>query len=728
MSDLARLVIAVDSGDARAAKRDLDALAGSGDKLMGVMRGLASAIGVSALAKQLFDVNKEFQQLQAQLVTVTGSAEAADSAFRFLEQFAQDTPFQLNEVTQAFTRLKATGLDATAEALTNWGNLASANSKNILDTIQAVTAASFGETETMKQYGIIIRNLGDSVAITFKGATTQVKNSSSAIYAELQKLAAANFAGGMKRQMDTLGGVASNLVDTWQSLLRAVGNTGAGSGIIAGIRALTDWLDKAKRSLLELATLPAWWEFIDSINLAARQVFGLATQILNLGAAVGEAGVQSGFFARIWQGIALLVAGVRDTVTLMTNAWRQAMADLYSGLTVAVSGYRMLIDAMPDSVKKKLGIDPETIYQVAMLEIKLGDLAVAADKVATETAATATSAYEEVMQGIEESSALAIQRAEEIKKMLGAAPGTLPAGGGNPDQASAQELMRRAQFLKALKEEASTLGLTAEETKYYAAQQLHLEKNTFVLEYLNRMRNYREMLDEIKFAEDQRIEAERESTKIATDRINRMFDLKNTIDSTTQAEMDRARGVKDLNDMLRLEMITEQEHARGMDILNRKYQDMVPVWTEMFGNLKDTIQDWSRSSTEAFLDLAFKGKAAFSDLITSMLRDLARLAVQRNVMQPLFSYLGNAINSYGGDTGPTTTANTTGFIDNAPVSSIQSGGAKVATNINVTVNTGKGEVDTQGQSGTELGRKLDAAVKAVMLNEMRPGGLLAARA
>ena len=31
-----------------------------------------------------------------------------------------------------------------------------------------MSAASFGETETMKQHGIIIRNLGDSVAITFK--------------------------------------------------------------------------------------------------------------------------------------------------------------------------------------------------------------------------------------------------------------------------------------------------------------------------------------------------------------------------------------------------------------------------------------------------------------------------------------------------------------------------------------------------------------------------------
>ena len=55
-----------------------------------------------------------------------------------------------------------------------------------------------------------------------------MKNSSSAIYAELQRLAAANFAGGMKRQMETLGGVASNLVDTWQSFMRAVGTKGLG--------------------------------------------------------------------------------------------------------------------------------------------------------------------------------------------------------------------------------------------------------------------------------------------------------------------------------------------------------------------------------------------------------------------------------------------------------------------------------------------------------------------
>ena len=41
-------------------------------------------------------------------------------------------------------------------------------------------------------------------------------------------------------------------------------------------------------------------------------------------------------------------------------------------MALAVSGYRMMPDSLPASVQKRFGIDPQTIYQVAMLEIKLG--------------------------------------------------------------------------------------------------------------------------------------------------------------------------------------------------------------------------------------------------------------------------------------------------------------------------------------------------------------------
>ena len=53
---------------------------------------------------------------------------------------------------------------------------------------------------------------------------------------------------------------------------------------------------------------------------------------------------------------------------------------------------------------------------------------------------------------------------------------------------------------------------------------------------------------------------------------------------------------------------------------------------------------------------AFKGGRPSRIWITSMLRDLARLAVQRNVMEPLFGHLAGAISSgFGGSTGTTAT-------------------------------------------------------------------------
>jgi len=55
------------------------------------------------------------------------------------------------------------------------------------------------------------------------------------------------------------------------------------------------------------------------------------------------------------------------------------------------------------------------------------------------------------------------------------------------------------------------------------------------------------------------------------------------------------------------------------------------------------------------------------------------------------------------------------------------GGNQMNTNITVNVNNGQAQSNATGSNSSELGRKLEGAVKQVIVGELRPGGLLASR-
>lgn len=76
-----------------------------------VMAGYAGAVvGAAAL---LVRPAAQFEQLKVQLTNLEGSAEGADRALRWIEDFATKTPLQLEDTVSAYARLKAFGIDPT---------------------------------------------------------------------------------------------------------------------------------------------------------------------------------------------------------------------------------------------------------------------------------------------------------------------------------------------------------------------------------------------------------------------------------------------------------------------------------------------------------------------------------------------------------------------------------------------------------------------------------------
>lgn len=200
---------------------------------------LFAAFAVAGALKSVLSVTAEFQKLNAQLVTVTGSQAAANAQFKILQEFAAKTPFQLNEVVGAFVKMKALGLDPSEKAIASFGNTASAMGKSLNQFIEAVADASTSEFERLKEFGIKAKQEGDRVSLTFQGMTTTIGNNAQEITKYLQDIGENQFAGAMAREADTLGGAWSNLQDSAAQLANAIGTVLAPT-VITIARALSD--------------------------------------------------------------------------------------------------------------------------------------------------------------------------------------------------------------------------------------------------------------------------------------------------------------------------------------------------------------------------------------------------------------------------------------------------------------------------------------------------------
>lgn len=183
--------------------------------LKNMVGGFISLTALIGGTKALVETNRDFEKLRAGLVTATGSTENMEVAWASLMKYAKDTPYGIQQVTESFTKLVNYGLTPSMEALTSYGDTASAMSKSLDQMIEAVADAATGEFERLKEFGIRAKNNGDTITFMFRGVATTVKNSSAEIEQYLINLGKTNFGGGMARQMATLDGAIANMSDTW---------------------------------------------------------------------------------------------------------------------------------------------------------------------------------------------------------------------------------------------------------------------------------------------------------------------------------------------------------------------------------------------------------------------------------------------------------------------------------------------------------------------------------
>lgn len=353
---------------ARGVGREMKKMARS----VSIVKTAFAGLGAALVLKKIIDTSVEFQNLQSSLITVTGGIAQADKAFALIKEFAATTPFDLKQVTGAFIKLKALGMDPSAKALRSYGNTASAMGKSLNQMIEAVADAATGEFERLKEFGIKSKSEGDKVTFTFQGVSTQVGKNAAEIEGFLRKIGDIQFAGAMERQAKTIGGALSNLGDAFAIFQNEIGKGGFAQAIADVARELSAATNGSKSLAREIGAalgsavrgtavavrliannmreLTAALAAMVALKMAGI-VLGLAQAFIALAVAMRAAWVAGGLFASVMAGMKKGLLGIAAAAAAFAGVMflfkksgpaleeaKQALADLTAASQGAAAG------------------------------------------------------------------------------------------------------------------------------------------------------------------------------------------------------------------------------------------------------------------------------------------------------------------------------------------------------------------------------------------------------
>ena len=230
-------------------KKDLKRLekqnSGVGESFSKLGRLIGTVFAGAALAK-ITGTIRTFEDLEATLKAVTGSAELAKDSFDLITKFTATTTFQLEEVSGAFITLVNAGIAPTTDALQDIGNIAAARGKDIRDVAQAICNATTGEMEMLKQLGIIARVDGEKLNVTYKGVSETIERSADSIVGFIRNLSQQEFPTAIEERSNTLSGAISNLQDNISLFFMAIGDSGFKKSMTDLTKFLIDQVNNAR--------------------------------------------------------------------------------------------------------------------------------------------------------------------------------------------------------------------------------------------------------------------------------------------------------------------------------------------------------------------------------------------------------------------------------------------------------------------------------------------------
>lgn len=247
--------------------------------LAGMFGAFAAGASIVTFTKNIIEATRAQEQLDRQLLQVTGNTEKASQAMRQLEKIAANAPFTVDQLTESFVSLKRKGLDTSAEALTGYGNLASGFGKSLGEVTAAVESAAMGQTRALREFGIVAKTEGENLILTFNGVSTTVRNNGQDIQRYLADLGNTRFAGAMGAELNTLSGQFAKLTENIDNLFEQ--NAEA-------VSPFKDALVDLNKTISDPAFKSAFDQLAAVAINAFSQMLGAITKVINATQYLGE--------------------------------------------------------------------------------------------------------------------------------------------------------------------------------------------------------------------------------------------------------------------------------------------------------------------------------------------------------------------------------------------------------------------------------------------------------
>lgn len=325
----------------------------STDRLGSSLKGLVLGAGVVGLGREVIRTTANFEKMEAVLTNTLGSNSAAQNSMRMITDFAERTPFQVDELTGAYVKLANRGFTPAMAELTKLGDLASSTGQGFDQLAEAILDAQTGEFERLKEFGITARKSGDQVTFNFKNQATQVQFTDRAIRDYIVSLGELNGVQGANAAIAaTTGGQISNLKDKLTGLYLTIGQNlkpaiseviGIAGGLIDRTKEAVIWLGKNQEVVYGVGA--ALGVLVTHLGVAKLATIGLnlAMAANPIGLVVTSIGVLVGAIVYAWnkfEGFRGAIYGIGEVFKQVFKNIAGIAKDVFGGLATAFEGLR----------------------------------------------------------------------------------------------------------------------------------------------------------------------------------------------------------------------------------------------------------------------------------------------------------------------------------------------------------------------------------------------------
>lgn len=333
---------------------------------------IVSTIGLTRLIGNTIDTIRTFEDLEATLTAITGSAETAAQSFNLIRKFTSQTTFQLEGVSQAFISLLQAGVAPTEEALKDFGNLAAAFGKDISQVAQATFRAVTGEMEMLKQFNVVARLEGEKIKVTFDGVTEEIDRNGSSIAEFLRKIGREKFGTALEARANTLSGAISNVSDGIAEFAVKIGESGLKDTLITLAREMRVVLDNS------VGLADAFGKVLSLAFSILGNTLIIVTKHFKIFASVALGAAVIANYAALSKAVTVLVAGYKTlstairSGTLASIAFQSVslgpvgIAKVTAGLAAASGAYLLLDKTIQDATPEV--VDNAEATRLAALE------------------------------------------------------------------------------------------------------------------------------------------------------------------------------------------------------------------------------------------------------------------------------------------------------------------------------------------------------------------------